>query len=407
MPHIYRNYVDPLSFPSRLCGDSGCRVVWRVPKGVPVIPTSIKVVNLSFTSPAPNNHFNSGYGVYEPLSYILIRTANGQEISECRNPAELARVLNCCGVTNDYIDGVQALENGAALSMSIDTATQLQTFRRALSERLCVNQGLYKIELDKLLPVMHAMDDVMTCGFEIVMEFGNEFKYAAGTSINSIVLQYDELQDYKHTSKASKVVFKEWLPEKLYWVGAPTNGGMNTNQLRFLTYYGRSIDRMLMYTTDAADNNPILLSGDQAQAATQSAAMNLFLNGQQYLPLLGLTAGQYQIRKAAEFLGGMVFPYNHLINAADNVTDSDEPSVKDVLTGFTTPEGFNNSDAVLNVAVHKLNGFRIKDLVLQLTGYNSANEENNLFPNLNIYCWGECLKVGHFNTNGDFECEFA
>jgi hypothetical protein len=103
----------------------------------------------------------------------------------------------------------------------------------------------------------------------------------------------------------------------------------------------------------------------------------------------------------------MVFPYNHLINSADNITASDEPSVRDVLNGFTTPEGFNNSDAVLNVAVHKLNGFRIKDLVLQLTGYNSATEENNLFPNLNIYCWGECLKVGHFNTNGDFECEFA
>jgi hypothetical protein len=254
---------------------------------------------------------------------------------------------------------------------------------------------------------MHAMDDVMTCGFEIVMEFGNEFKYAAGTSINSIVLQYDELQDYKHTTKESKLVFKEWLPEKLYWIGPSTNGTMNTNQLIFLTYYGRSIDRMLMYITDTADNNPVLLSGDQAQAGIQSASMNLFLNGQQYYPLLGLTSAQYQIRKASEFLGGMVFPYNHLINAANNITDADEASVSDVLTGSTTSEGFNNSDAVLNVAVHKLNGFRVKEFVLQLTGYNSANEENNLFPNLNIYCWGECLKVGHFNTNGDFECEFA
>jgi hypothetical protein len=103
----------------------------------------------------------------------------------------------------------------------------------------------------------------------------------------------------------------------------------------------------------------------------------------------------------------MVFPYNHLINAADDITDSDEPSVRDVLNGQTSATGFNNNDAVLNVAVHKLNGFRIQDLVLQLTGYNSANQQNNLFPNLNIYCWGECIKVGTFNTNGDFECEFA
>jgi hypothetical protein len=397
MPHIYRNYIDPLSFPNKTVGNSGCRVVWRIPKGNNVIPESIKVVNLSFTTTTEGNKFNGSYGVYEPLSYVLIRTANGQEISECRNPAELMRILNTTETTNDYVDGVYSLESGNAVSMSIDPNTQLQTFRRAMSNNLKVNQGYYKIELSRLLPVIKSMPDVWNAGFEIILEFGGTFAYCSECAIASIVLQYDELQDYKHSEKVSKFMFNEWLPEKLYWSGGGV--GYTNNQLRFLTFYGRTINRFLMYKVDVADGLPILLQGD---GDDKTVSENLYLNGSQFYPLLGLTEG-YRQRKCAEFLGGMVFPYNHLINTNGGITLADEPSIYDVLVG-NTDDGVNNNDAVLNVSCHKLNNLRVEELVLQLSAFrlNSAQ-----YPDMYIYVWGETMKMGQVNENGDFECQFV
>jgi hypothetical protein len=397
MPHIYRNYIDPLSFPNKTVGNSGCRVVWRIPKGNNVIPESIKVVNLSFSTTTPGAKFNGSYGVYEPLSYVLLRTANGQEISECRNPAELARILNTTETTNDYVDGVYSLESGNAVSMSIDPNTQLQTFRRAMTNSLKINQGYYKIELSRLLPVIKSMPDVWNAGFEVILEFGNTFAYCANCSIASIVLEYDELQDYKHSEKVSKFMFNEWLPEKLYWTAG--GFGFTNNQLRFLTFYGRTINRFLMYKVDATDNLPVLLQG----AGTQPVSENLYLNGQQFYPLLSAVDG-YRQRKCAEFLGGMVFPYNHLINTNGGITLADEPSIYDVLVGETGNFGINNSDAVLNVSCHKLNGLRVEELVLQISADNALN---NTYPAMYIYVWGETMKIGQVNENGDFECQFV
>jgi hypothetical protein len=415
MVHIYRNYIDPLALPSVNVGSPSCRVVFRIPKGQAVIPSSIKVVNLSFSngsSPSGiENKFNASYGVYEPLSYLLLRTS-GDQISECRNPQDLARIMNCTGMTNDYIDGVYSLESGASTAMSIDTQTQLQTFRRALTNRQYVTQGYYKMEFNRLLPVLDAMPEIMDCGFELTIEMANSFKYADGVSLASIVLQYDELRDYKHTAKAEKINFMEWLPEKVTLPAQLSNDTMVAPQTRLLTYYGRTVDKLLMYLVDAAEEDPILLSGNPDIGLANPDAINLYINGQQFYPLLGLVNG-YKQMQTAELLGGMVFPYNHLINtAATNGENyaSDEPSVGDVLIGgINTDTDTANGDNVLNVVAFKLGGYTVKDLVLQISAYANAEAlpANQTYPALSVYMWGQCIKTGAFDANGNFVCEYV
>jgi hypothetical protein len=59
---------------------------------------------------------------------------------------------------------------------------------------------------------------------------------------------------------------------------------------------------------------------------------------------------------------------------------------------------------VLNVSCHKLNGLRVEELVLQISANNAGN---NTYPAMYIYVWGETMKIGQVNENGDFECQFV
>jgi hypothetical protein len=404
MVRLYRNYQDPLQISNSNLGSSGCRTVFRIPKGVNVNPKSIRIVNLSFNCDAAGNKFNGTYGVYEPITYVQIRTASGDEISECRNVAELMQLLNVCGITNDYLDCVYSLESGVCCSMSIDSATQNQSFRRSMGNRLYVNKGNYKLEFTKMLPVLNSLPDVMDCGFEIIIEWGSTFANAPNTTLASCVLQYDELLDYKHTNTAQKIVHTEWLPERLYFNKPAANAGFNTQSIRFLSFTGRTVDRLLMNVQDAETGYPVILEDYNGQAANY----NWFFNGQQYIPLSGLTSNQFQLKKFTDYMGKVVFPYNHLyVQAPALIRAIDDPSVQDVLPTPDPGEGDGETSfaGILSPIALSLGGLKIQELQFQITAYQDDTQTTQ--PDCYVFLWGEVLKTLSISSDGNVLSEFV
>lgn len=407
MVKVIRQYLDPLSFPNTTPGNPSCRVLFRINKGQKVIPTSIKCVNFGFNCVNGQNRLNGQRGVWECVSRVEIRNGlTGELLQECRNVAQFMEVLNTMGMTNAKADGIRAYESGNAVALSIDNSSGLQSMRHAMANRLTLDNNYFGLTFEKVLPILSAMPEVIDCGVDLLIEFGNAFKFAPGATISGIVLQFDEVVDAPSMKTSGKFVYTEILPERLYIPSGPNAGVLNINNYRFLTFSDRAVDKLLLNIHRVTDDVPHIL---------ENQALNLFLGGSQFVSLTGMTGGGMQQRLLSGHLGGMVYPYNHLIiPGTTEPTDStpqsatqyiaDDPSVADVLKPNSADTGsLQTGNHVLNALCFNMEGLRCEDLILQIQAKQS--DDSTSYPDLYCYMFGQVLKEGVLDE-GKFKSQY-
>jgi hypothetical protein len=249
------------------------------------------------------------------------------------------------------------------------------------------------------------MPAVVDCGIDLLIEFGNAFKFAGGATISSIVLQFDEVVDAPGVKGSGKFVFTEYLPERLYIPAGPNSGVLNINNYRFLTFSGRAVDKLIMNVHRVTDDVPHIL---------ENQAINLFLGGAQYVALTGMTNGGMQQRLLSSQLGGLVYPGNHLIiPGATEPTGAtiqtaqylaDDPSVADVLRANSTGvSDLQTGNHVLNALCFNMEGLRCEDLILQIQAKQS--DDDTAYPDCYIYMFGSVLKEGVLDE-GRFKSQY-